>query len=72
MKSYDELIQAAEQGNADAQANLGWMYFYGKGVNKSYVEAIKWYRKAAEHGYIGASICVERIKKVLEAQEGKC
>jgi uncharacterized protein len=40
----------AEQGRADAQNNLGWMYERGDGVTQDYAEALKWYRKAAEQG----------------------
>ena len=40
----------AEQGNAFAQDNLGWMYEYGCNVPQSDIEAVKWYRKAAEQG----------------------
>ncbi|MDG2286187.1 MAG: tetratricopeptide repeat protein, partial [Alphaproteobacteria bacterium] len=42
--------KAAEQGNADAQFNLGVMYYNGDGVTQDYVEAAKWYRKVAEQG----------------------
>ena len=38
----------AKQGDADAQYNLGNCYLNGEGVAKDYVEAVKWYRKAAE------------------------
>jgi len=40
----------AEQGDADAQYNLGLMYDKGHGVAQDYKEAMKWYRKAAEQG----------------------
>jgi len=40
----------AEQGNAEAQYNIGQMYYKGKGALKDYKEAVKWYRKAAEQG----------------------
>lgn len=40
----------AEQGNPEAEANLGLMYELGQGVNKDFVEAFKWYRLAAEQG----------------------
>lgn len=40
----------AEQGNSEAQANLGLMYELGRGVNKDFFEAFKWYRSAAEQG----------------------
>jgi uncharacterized protein len=38
----------AEQGNADAQVNIGAMYANGQGVPQNYAEAVVWYRKAAE------------------------
>lgn len=41
---------AAEQGNPDAQVNLGRMCILGKGVQKDEAEAARWYRKAAEQG----------------------
>ena len=41
---------AAEQGDADAQNNLGLMYVTGCGVNRDEAEAVRWYRKAAEQG----------------------
>jgi TPR repeat protein len=40
----------AEQGDADAQFNLGVMYYKGEGVLQNYKESVKWYRKAAEQG----------------------
>ena len=40
----------AEQGNADAQFILGAAYSIGEGVEKSYSQAVYWYRKAAEQG----------------------
>ena len=45
---------AAEQGNAAAQSNLGFMYDNGRGVPQSDTEAVFWYRKAAEQGYVFA------------------
>jgi len=50
----DSIRKAAEQGNADAQSNLGVMYANGKGVAQDDQEAVKWYRKAAEQGYARA------------------
>ena len=34
----------ADQGNADAQYNLGVLYEKGQGVPQDYAEAVKWYR----------------------------
>ena len=39
--------KAAEQGNAVAQNNIGWLYQNGFGVQQDYAEAMKWYREAA-------------------------
>lgn len=44
----------AENGDANAQAKLGWMYEYGCGVEKDYLEAAKCYQKAAKQGDVGA------------------
>jgi TPR repeat protein len=44
----------AEQGSANAQTELGFMYEYGQGVAEDYAEAAKWYRKAADQGNASA------------------
>jgi hypothetical protein len=44
------LIESAQEGNADAQYNLGVRYFEGKEVQQSYIEAAKWYSSAADQG----------------------
>ena len=41
---------AADQGNAGAQLNLGFMYASGEGVLKDEAEAVRWYRLAADQG----------------------
>ena len=41
---------AADQGDADAQLNLGYMYEYGRGVRQDPAEAARWYRLAADQG----------------------
>ena len=54
---------AAEQGEAMAQANLGFCYYDGRGVGKNYAEAVKWYSKAADQGNASAQtnlgVCYE-------------
>ncbi|MGD0400442.1 MAG: retroviral-like aspartic protease family protein [Syntrophobacteraceae bacterium] len=49
-KAYKELKELAEQGHANAQYELGYMYVMGQGVRQDYDEAVKWFRKAAEQG----------------------
>jgi uncharacterized protein len=44
----------ADKGDGVAQLNLGVMYEDGEGVPQDYTEAVKWYRRAAEQGIVGA------------------
>jgi uncharacterized protein len=41
---------SAERGNARAQAYLGFMYQYGRGVPQNYGLAVYWYTRGAEQG----------------------
>ena len=52
--AYKELKPFAEQGNADAQQKLGYMYVTGQGVTQDYKEAAKWFRLAAHQGNVHA------------------
>ena len=54
VQDIDQLRQAAEQGDASAQYNLGVMYDLGEGVPEDDREAVKWYRLAAEQGIAGS------------------
>ena len=47
---------AAEQGNADAQLILGYMYDTGRGIPQNDTEAVRWYRMAAEQGNATAQL----------------
>ena len=44
------VLQAANQGDADAQFNLGWMHDKGEGVPQNHALAASLYRKAADQG----------------------
>ncbi len=50
VNAFDCYMMASEQGNTEAQYWLGTYYFQGKGVPQNFVEALRWYRKAAEEG----------------------
>ena len=45
----------ADNGDADAQFNLGQAYKLGRGVPQDLVQAEKWYKKAADQGHMQAS-----------------
>ena len=44
----------ANQGDAEAQCNLGACYANGTGVPQDYTEAVRWYRLAADQGLAAA------------------
>ena len=46
----DALRARAEQGDAEAQYDLGVMYDNGRGVPQDDAEAVRWYRLAADQG----------------------
>lgn len=51
------LIKLAEQGDAHAQYELGYVYYQGDfGVPKDPAQAAVWYRKAADQGEVGAQV----------------
>ena len=52
----DDILARGEQGDANAQNEIGVMYANGDGVIKDAAEAVKWYRKAAEQGLAGAQL----------------
>jgi hypothetical protein len=41
--------KAADQGDPFAEASLGILFNFGKGVKRDYVEAYMWYARAASH-----------------------
>jgi len=54
-KNYQKALplfeEAAEQGNAQAENNLGYIYAEGLGVPQDYNKALYWYKKSAEQGF---------------------
>lgn len=55
-QDYDEAFAAwrplAEEGVADAQYGIGFMYESGWGVDRDYSEAYRWYQLAAQQGHV--------------------
>ncbi len=58
MKSIEA---AAEQGDMEAQFNLGRMYCQGEGTEVNYEKALYWWEKAAEQGDVRAQFNVGLI-----------
>ena len=59
--------EAAKRGDADAQYNLGRLYYEGKGVRRDYRKAAKWFLASAEQG--GVNVDEETMSKIKRALE---
>ncbi len=53
-KTPEDLRTLAEQGNADAQWDMGARYHNGEGVPQDDAQAVQWFQRAADQGHIGA------------------
>ena len=49
-----ELQELIDQGDAQAQTDLGSMYYQGTGVQQDYAKAVELYEKAASQGFADA------------------
>ena len=52
--TLDQVRKLAEQGDADAQWNLGTRYHHGDGVSQDDSVAVQWFQRAAEQGNVTA------------------
>ena len=46
--AFQKFQSLAANGDANAEANLGYMYISGQGVRQDYAEALKWIQKAVD------------------------
>jgi TPR repeat protein len=53
-----EFKEAAENGDPEAQIDLGLAYDFGNGVPQDDKEAVKWWRKAVEQGHTKAQFAL--------------
>ena len=61
--------QAAEQGNALAQSNLGWRYYWGDGVLQDFVRAHAWLNLAAAQGNKKAAEQRDRLREKMTTEQ---
>lgn len=55
---FQKNIDAAREGNADAEYIIGRCYYYGECVTKNEAQAFEWYQKSAVHGNAKAQTCL--------------
>lgn len=63
--------KGAEAGDWRCQHLLGRYYYYGIGTNVDKAEALKWYKKAADNGSMGASYMAGLLYSELEGEDNK-
>jgi len=62
-KAFEWYSKAAEQGQVNAQYNVGYAYHFGDGVNIDYDKAMNWYAKAAAQGNADAQQNLNALKR---------
>ena len=69
-KQYAEaatvLLPLAQQGNADAQYTIGYMYHYGYGLPRHEKESTRWIATAAGHGH---KLAQQALAQINEAHD---
>ena len=67
--SLEQMRAAAEQGNADAQLEMGILYEFGYNMPKNHVTALAWYLRAAAQGSELAAKRRDQIKSGMKPDE---
>ena len=52
--TFETLRNLAEQGDAEAQWDLGYRYHNGQGVPPDDTQAVRWFQRAADQGHVDA------------------
>lgn len=63
------LRKAAEHGQPEGQLMLGTLYFYGAGVEKSYIQAYAWCDLAQDGGNADAQMCRDAALQSMPTQD---
>jgi hypothetical protein len=69
MASLEQMRQAAEQGSADAQLDMGILYEFGFNMPKNSVTALAWYLRAVEQGSALAARRRDQIMSGMSPEE---
>ena len=48
---FKETLRAAEEGDAEKQYQLAWLYNWGQGTSQNNLKAIEWFVRSAYNGY---------------------
>jgi hypothetical protein len=69
LTSLEQMRQAAAQGSADAQLEMGILYEFGYNMPKNSVTALAWYLRAVEQGNALAARRRDQIMAGMKPEE---
>lgn len=61
--AYRQLLPLAVKGNKEAEYAIGYMYYYGKGIDRNELLAENWLTKAAKQGDTRASATLKELSQ---------
>lgn len=67
--SLDQLRQAATEGNAEAQLEVGILYEFGYNMPKNDITALAWYLRAADQGNVLAAARRDQLKSKMKPED---
>jgi len=70
-EAYCMMRPLAEEGDADAQYNIGWMYMNGYGLRVNDSLALEWWEKAADQGHSDASFSIGMLYSLGDGEISK-
>jgi TPR repeat protein len=70
-EAYCIMKPLADDGDAEAQYNIGWMYFNGYGLAINDNLALKWWQQASDQGYVDATFSMAMLYSLGEGQVKK-
>ncbi len=70
-EAYCIMRPLAEDGDADAQYNIGWMYLNGYGLRVNDNLALEWWKKASDQGHSDASFSIGMLYSLGEGEVSK-
>ncbi|MBT8119999.1 MAG: SEL1-like repeat protein [Gammaproteobacteria bacterium] len=70
-EAYCIMRPLAENGDADAQYNIGWMYMNGYGLRVNDSLALEWWQKAAAQGHSDASFSIGMLYSLGDGEVAK-
>ena len=67
-RAYEWALKGSGWGNVTCEFILGNLLFFGRGCSPNHHEALKYYRRALNHGFYPAKFMIEKINKIYNLE----